>query len=273
MALTKINLDGTLELDFNLQGTTSATITAPGVIEVSNTLPIATTSAVGVVKPDGTTITILPDGTISSVGPTLPVSTDNGGTGFNNPAGSVNDGDLLVGQVSSGFQAVTPFGDVAVFQNGLLQVTGANGGGISFGLTSANKVLVTSPSGLGSPTFRVLVTADILSARLGGTLSASNIAVGAAAGTGGTATVTGLDGNHIINVTTGLAPTTGTLITLTFTASRGHVSYPVISPSSPVTGAVANLVTPSSGSATVYTLVVGTALAASTSYRWNVVAP
>lgn len=68
MALTKLNLNGILELDLNFQGTTTATITSPGVIEVDNTLPIATTSAVGVVKPDGTTITIDPDGTIHAVG-------------------------------------------------------------------------------------------------------------------------------------------------------------------------------------------------------------
>lgn len=68
MALNKINLNGILELDLNLEGTTTASITSPGVVEVDNTLPIATTSSTGVVKPDGTTITIDPDGTIHAVG-------------------------------------------------------------------------------------------------------------------------------------------------------------------------------------------------------------
>lgn len=78
---TSVNLNGTLEIDFNLTGTTSATLTNPGTITLTNTPPIATASSVGVVKPDGTSITILSDGTISSasggsvssVGLTVPI--------------------------------------------------------------------------------------------------------------------------------------------------------------------------------------------------------
>lgn len=104
MALTKLNLNGTLELDLNLQGTTTATITSPGVIEVDNTLPIATTSVVGVVKPDGTTILIDPDGTIHSVG---------GGGGGTTHSESLTDGNanfIFAATLTSGGDIITVVG-------------------------------------------------------------------------------------------------------------------------------------------------------------------
>lgn len=65
---------------------------------------------------------------------------------------------------------------------------------------------------------------------LGGTLSSGNLVLGPGAGTGATGSVTGLDGNHQVVITTGTAPTGDAVIyTLTFTTSRGHVTYPVIS--------------------------------------------
>jgi hypothetical protein len=62
---TEININGIQTLDFNLDGTTTASLTSPGVIEITNTLPIATTSSLGVVEPDGVTIDINPEGVIS----------------------------------------------------------------------------------------------------------------------------------------------------------------------------------------------------------------
>lgn len=55
---TKINLNGIQELDLVLAGTTAAAITTPGQVTVTNTLPTATTSVAGIVKPDGTSIGI-----------------------------------------------------------------------------------------------------------------------------------------------------------------------------------------------------------------------
>jgi hypothetical protein len=67
MAATKVNLNGINELDLNLNGTTSAS-TVSGVTTVTNTPAIATSSAVGVVKPDNNTIQVATDGTLSASG-------------------------------------------------------------------------------------------------------------------------------------------------------------------------------------------------------------
>jgi hypothetical protein len=67
MPTTTINLTGIHQLVLDFEGSSSAALTAPGVIKLVNELPIATTSAPGVVKPDGTTITVTPDGTITAV--------------------------------------------------------------------------------------------------------------------------------------------------------------------------------------------------------------
>jgi len=63
----------------------------------------------------------------------------------------------------------------------------------------------------------------------GGTLSNSNVTVNTAcAGTGATATVVGTDYNHVVTVTMGTGGAGScALYTLNFTASRGHVTYPV----------------------------------------------
>lgn len=64
---------------------------------------------------------------------------------------------------------------------------------------------------------------------LGGALSAGNFAFGPGAGTGPTlASIVGLDGNHRIQIIPGSSPLPGNnLFTVTFTASRGHNTYPV----------------------------------------------
>lgn len=63
---------------------------------------------------------------------------------------------------------------------------------------------------------------------LGGTLSNTNIVVGAAAGIGASATIQGLDGNHLVVVTVANTGSPGHLFTVTFTAPRGHVSYCIL---------------------------------------------
>jgi hypothetical protein len=67
MAAIKVNLNGIDELDLNLSGTTTAT-TAQGVTTINNSPAIATTTTVGVVKPDNNTIQIAPDGTLTAAG-------------------------------------------------------------------------------------------------------------------------------------------------------------------------------------------------------------
>jgi hypothetical protein len=66
--MIKLNLNGINELDLDLAGSITITPAGNGVINISQTIPVATTSSVGLVKPDGTTVTIDPDGTIHSTG-------------------------------------------------------------------------------------------------------------------------------------------------------------------------------------------------------------
>lgn len=65
---------------------------------------------------------------------------------------------------------------------------------------------------------------------LGGTLIPANVTLGSGAGIGATFTVGGQDGNHVVAVTTGTSPAASAAIyTLTYTTSRGRVSFPVVS--------------------------------------------
>lgn len=111
---------------------------------------------------------------------------------------------------------------------------------------------------------------------LGGTLSNANVAVSAGAGTGGSATLTGLDATHILTVTTGTLPTLSAAIaTVTFSASRGHITYAVLTPANAATALLSgtSMVFMSANSATAYTVSAGSvALTAATTYAWNVVA-
>lgn len=115
---------------------------------------------------------------------------------------------------------------------------------------------------------------------LGGTLSNTNIAAGAGAGTSPTVSVSGLDGTFNIVVTTGTLPAVSSVIaTVTFTTGRGHNSYCTFSPASNnvVTLASSGLVSISqagSGNTTSMTLNVGsTALTPASTYSWNVNCP
>lgn len=112
---------------------------------------------------------------------------------------------------------------------------------------------------------------------LGGTLSNTNASLGSGAGTGGTVTLTGLDGTHQLIIVPGTSPSTSaSLVTVTYTATRGHVSYCTISPSNSATTLLnpATTVFMSANSATAYTITTGTsALTAAISYQWNISCP
>lgn len=151
-------------------------------------------------------------------------------------------------------------------------------GGFSVGTATFNG---TDP-GAGNVAVQGTISATSISVNgnsvvsLGGTLSNANVVVGAGAGSGGSATLTGVDGTHLLTVTTGTLPTLSASIAIvTFTSSRGHISYAILEPANAVTAALSGTgsVFMSANSATAYTLSAGTvALAASTTYVWNVVA-
>ena len=104
---------------------------------------------------------------------------------------------------------------------------------------------------------------------LGGTLSNVNIVLASAAGMGATSTVTGLDGNHHVEITTGSSGTgSGLFWTMTFTASRGHNAYCIIQDSIGST-----VIRSSSASATSYTATVPSSLTTSLTYEFNVSCP
>lgn len=102
---------------------------------------------------------------------------------------------------------------------------------------------------------------------LGGTLANGNCAI-----SGGTSitscTLSGLDGNHQVSFVTGSsAPPTGTILTVTFTATRGHTTYPLLQ------SATTSFLTSPGGSATSYVINTSGTLATSTTYNLNVSAP
>lgn len=112
---------------------------------------------------------------------------------------------------------------------------------------------------------------------LGGTLSNSNVVVGAGAGTGATASLTGQDGNHLLQITTGLAPNnTALYATVNFTASRGRVTFCTLYPASQSSISLvgtSTLFLSSSATTQYLASIVGLPLAASTLYEWNVSCP
>jgi hypothetical protein len=166
---------------------------------------------------------------------------------------------------------------------GVTAGTGLTGGGTSGTVTLGIATTGVTAGSYTSADITVNAEGQITSASsggssysLGGTLSSSNIAVGSGAGTGPTISVTGLDGNHNVNLTTGTSPVaSATLFTLTFTTSRGHTSYPLLyQVGSTGYTSLAQMVIIGTESATQYSVSSGsTALAASTGYSWNISCP
>lgn len=109
---------------------------------------------------------------------------------------------------------------------------------------------------------------------LGGSVSSSNCAAGSPAGTGASCSMTGTDGNHLLTVNTGTGPTTGTLVTVTFTTSRGHNTYCTMTPAASVSAIDTSKYINVGGSATSYSISFPvTAISDSVSYSWNVFCP
>lgn len=112
---------------------------------------------------------------------------------------------------------------------------------------------------------------------LGGTLNNANCVVGAGAGTSGSCILVGTDANHQVSVSTGTSPTASAIVaTVTFTTSRGHLTYCTISPQAngAAYSAIDQIVRVTSGSATSYVLFGGvTPLATPAVYLFNVVCP
>jgi len=138
------------------------------------------------------------------------------------------------------------------------------GSGISVSPVGGTGVVTVTASGGGSYS-------------LGGSLTTGNVTLGSGAGSGATVnSVSGLDGNHQISITTGSSPTAGgTVFTVTFTTSRGHVTYPIMQILAvSVGGSYINL-DPSVSSATAYSAASypSAGLAASTTYIWNTSCP
>jgi hypothetical protein len=101
---------------------------------------------------------------------------------------------------------------------------------------------------------------------LGGTLNNSDCAI--ESGTGITScSLTGADGSHLLSFTTGSsgAPS-GPLVTVTFTVTRGHTTYPILQ------GAQCGL-TSAGGSSTTYIATSSGGLTPSTTYTCSVSAP
>lgn len=134
-------------------------------------------------------------------------------------------------------------------------------------------IAVSPGSGLGNVTVSSTAGAGY---SLGGALTTANVVLGPGAGAGATLNaVVGLDGNHQIDITTGTGPAVnGIVFTVTFTTSRGHVTYPIVKNIVVSAGHSPFDVEPSAASsATTYQAFSGTGLDASTNYVWNISAP
>ena len=141
-----------------------------------------------------------------------------------------------------------------------------SGGGTGYAYGNGSGAFTYSPS--------IPATAGVIT--LGGTLTSANVSFGTGAGTSPTlATIVGNDATFEITLTTGSVPAANqTILTVTFTASRGHGSYGIFAPQYDQYSSVAQIPSSNGGSPTSITLTSGTtALAASTSYTFSVFCP
>lgn len=152
---------------------------------------------------------------------------------------------------------------------------------------TGNVVLASSPALTGTPTAptatagtsttQIATTAFVQSASVGGSLTTANVTLGSGAGTGATVTsVSGTDNTHQIIISTGTSPVLTSLIfTLTYTGNRGHIPYCVANKEASTSySSIQQIPSVSNETATSYQFFSGsTALAASTTYSWNVVCP
>lgn len=157
--------------------------------------------------------------------------------------------------------------------------------GLSSGVIIAGSItdsgLSTSNFPICTDSLNVLIQGNQCN-NLGGIVSNSNVTMLTAAGSGSIIVgVSGTDAEHSISIKTGSAPTTGPLVSFTFSLPKGHASYCTFSPVGNDGSGAAVLLTgsnqvffDSAGTATGYDIYSGTtALAASTVYTWQVVCP
>jgi hypothetical protein len=273
------------KVDYQGNITTTGTITG--------TMTQATTSVFGVVKPDGTTITIAA-GVISSTGgvslsgtntwtgvntistsaaantPALSITGNKfGGTGTTStPLVYINNGataptDWVTGGTYLGINAVAGFGGnfMQFHINGAASLIDITAGGNIY--LNATTGVVNAPVG----TFNHHTS--------GG--AAPGIVASTGAGTGPTVSLSGVatDTSGVINVTTGTTPagSGATIVNVTFAKTFGTnakiLLTPVNAAAAALTGA-AQVFVPFTGSGTGFTLTAGTtALAATTAYMWQ----
>jgi hypothetical protein len=100
-------------------------------------------------------------------------------------------------------------------------------------------------------------------------LAVPTISAGAAAGTAPTVSIAGNDQQGVITVVVGTAPTTGILATITFGNAWGTAPLTlVIGPATANAGGSGVFVDPADVTTTTWRIRAGTALAASTTYRF-----
>lgn len=147
-----------------------------------------------------------------------------------------------------------------------------NGSQTLLNLISGTNITLTD-DGLGGVT---IAASGSGSYSLGAAVTTANVVLGSGAGVGATlSTVSGLDGNHYVQITTGSAPDEGaTIFTFTFTDDRGHTTYPVFNTVGGIFSSFNQLPFISTSSSSSYTLSSNsTALDASTAYVWFVSCP
>lgn len=81
MAATKINLNGVSEIDLTLGGTTSASLSSPGVVSVTNIPPSATPSTPGLIQLSGDLGGTATSPEVTSTHLSAPLPVAQGGTG------------------------------------------------------------------------------------------------------------------------------------------------------------------------------------------------
>lgn len=133
-------------------------------------------------------------------------------------------------------------------------VTFPSNGNLKIGVANSNSNFRIQPNGL--VTF---------------TSGTPTMAPGAAAGTGPTCTsVTGGNNSGVLACTTGTAPTTGTLATITWNGTTGTAPLACqITPRNAATALTATSVYTTAPTTTSWTIAVGTALTLSTAYSWS----
>jgi len=246
----------------NVPSGVTSTISYPGNLAASS-MPLASGLA-AMISFDGNSWwgVLIPigggTGTVTSVTGTLPIVSTGGTT----PVISVNKA------TSSTFGVVEPDNSTITISAGVISAVGA---GVSQ-IVAGTNVTISPPGGTGA----VTINATAGSYSLGGALSTGNFALGTGAGTGASiSSVAGLDGNHTIVITTGSAPATSSPIyTCTFTATRGHTTYPIAAGVAVSYSGVNQIPYGSAIGGTSYALYSGgTALNAATTYAWSVSCP